>query len=145
MEEEITHHAHTYVRACKLDPTVRGEVRKEWWVKNDLIIYACAWCSSSTLLMAYLPLYFNTRKNCCEWLWHTCNNLVQYIFNKQICIRNMSSLNSNCNAAHLVEYLFQNIPSCTTAYNCNNCGHSYSRASPICNINVDVILKNGIK
>lgn len=56
----------------------------------------------------------------------------------------MSSLNSNCNAAHLTEHLFQNIPSCTTSYNCNNCSHSYSRASPICNINVDVILKNGL-
>lgn len=66
------------------------------------------------------------------------------IFNKKVCTRDISSLNANCIAAHLAEHLFENIPSCTTAYNCNNCGHSYRRTSPICNINVDVILKNGL-
>lgn len=66
------------------------------------------------------------------------------IFNKTMCTRSISSINANCNAAHLSEYLFKNIPSSTTTYNCNNCSHSYCRTSPICNINVDVILKNGL-
>lgn len=66
------------------------------------------------------------------------------IFNKKIQTRNITSLNTNCNAAHLAEYLFQNIPSCTTAYNCDNCGHNYKRLSPICNINVNVIIENGL-
>lgn len=53
------------------------------------------------------------------------------IFNKKISTRNMSPLNANCNAVHLAEYLFQNIPSCTTAYSCHNCSHSYRRTSAI--------------
>lgn len=66
------------------------------------------------------------------------------IFNKtvyKICTRNILSLNAN---AHLAEYLFQNIFSCTTTYNCNNCNHNYKKESPICNINVDIILKYGL-
>lgn len=69
------------------------------------------------------------------------------IFNKnvyKVCIRNISSSNANCNVAHLAEYLLQDIPSCITTYNCNNCDHSYRRISPICNINVDIILQYGL-
>lgn len=48
------------------------------------------------------------------------------------------------NAAHLAEYLFENIPSCTITYSCNNCDHNYRRTSPTCNINVDAIIKYGL-
>lgn len=36
------------------------------------------------------------------------------------------------------------MPRCTTAYECLDCGHSYRRTSPTCNINVDEILRNGL-
>lgn len=58
--------------------------------------------------------------------------------------RGISSLNANCNAAQLAEYLFQDVPSYTTSYNCLNCGHNYAKTSAICNINVDIILRNGL-
>ncbi|EFN73407.1 hypothetical protein EAG_00197, partial [Camponotus floridanus] len=65
------------------------------------------------------------------------------IFYKKSCTRTISSLNANCNAAHLAEYLFENIPSCITSYDCNTCAHNYRRSSPTCHINVDELLKNG--
>ncbi|KYN18587.1 hypothetical protein ALC57_09101 [Trachymyrmex cornetzi] len=43
------------------------------------------------------------------------------------------------------EYLFQNMPSCTTAYECVECGHNYRKTSPTCNINIDEILRNGLQ
>lgn len=66
------------------------------------------------------------------------------IFYKKLCTRTISSLNANCNAAHLAEYLIQNIPSCTTLYDCNICAHNYRRSSPTCHINVDELLKSGL-
>lgn len=65
------------------------------------------------------------------------------LFEKK-CTRNITSLNANCNAAHLIEYLFNIIPSYTTRYSCCKCGHSYERTSPTYNINVDEILQNGL-
>lgn len=65
-------------------------------------------------------------------------------FVKKACTRNLYSLNANCNAAHLAEILFADIPSSTTTYNCDNCGHNYRRTSPTCNINVDVIIQYGL-
>lgn len=67
------------------------------------------------------------------------------IFNKKACTRNVSTLNANCNVAHLAEYLFQDIPSCKTKYNCDNCGHCHERVLQTCNINVNVIFRNGLK
>jgi len=66
------------------------------------------------------------------------------IFSKRHCTRTISSLNANCNAAHLAEYLFENIPSCTTSHNCDTCAHNYKRTSPICHINVDELFNHGL-
>lgn len=67
------------------------------------------------------------------------------IFYKKLCTRSISSLNANCNAAHLAEYLFQNMSSYTSTYDCPNCGYSCRTTSPMCNINVDEIFKNGLR
>ncbi|KAL0107450.1 hypothetical protein PUN28_015788 [Cardiocondyla obscurior] len=58
--------------------------------------------------------------------------------------RTSHSLNANCNAAHLIEKLFSNIPSYKREYHCKKCSHSLKKLSPTCNINVDEILKNGL-
>lgn len=66
------------------------------------------------------------------------------MFYKKVCTRTTSSLNANCNAAHLAECLFHNAPSCTTSYDCDNCIHNCKRTLPTCHINVDEIFKNGL-
>lgn len=53
-------------------------------------------------------------------------------------------MNTNCNAAHLAEYSFENAPSCTTSYNCDNCPHYNRRTLPTCPINVNKIFINGL-
>ncbi|KAL0110661.1 hypothetical protein PUN28_013925 [Cardiocondyla obscurior] len=74
-------------------------------------------------------------------LWNT-----TFLQKKSIGCKNVSvsSLNANCNAAKLIENLFESIPSYTTDYRCCKCGYIYNRKSPTCNINVDEILKHGL-
>lgn len=67
-----------------------------------------------------------------------------FIFPKKLCTRTIITLNTNCNAAHLTEFIFQNMPSITNIYECDECGYTYSRTSAICNINVNEILNNGL-
>jgi len=52
-------------------------------------------------------------------------------------------LNANCNAAHLTEYLFKNEPSCVFTRSCS-CGDMHLRTTITCNVNVDILLQEGL-
>lgn len=59
-------------------------------------------------------------------------------------IRGIKRLNAICNVAHLTDYLFQNEPSCISTITCV-CGTRESRPTITCNINVDIILQEGLQ
>lgn len=66
------------------------------------------------------------------------------IFEKSTYTRKVSSLNANCNAAHLAEYLFMTTPSLIKTKICQKCNHSNIRNLTLVNIDVNVILQNGL-
>lgn len=56
----------------------------------------------------------------------------------------ISALNANSNVAHLAEYLFRTIPSCIKIKSCDYCDKSNVRQLPLVNIDVNIILRNGL-
>lgn len=57
--------------------------------------------------------------------------------------RGIKKLNTNCNAAHLTEYLFKNESSCIFTKSCL-CGNVHSRQTVMCNVNIDIFLYEGL-
>lgn len=57
--------------------------------------------------------------------------------------RGIKRLNANCNVAHLTEYLFKNEPSCVFTRSCS-CGDMHSRQTITCNVNIDILLQEGL-
>ena len=57
--------------------------------------------------------------------------------------RNVNSLNANCNAAHLCDYLFRDLPSCSTTTSCPTCNTDNYRILPFISVNVNTILVRG--
>lgn len=57
--------------------------------------------------------------------------------------RGIKRLNDNCNVAHLAEYIFKNEPSCVFNKSC--CVNLYIRVKLTCNINVNIILQEGLQ
>jgi len=66
------------------------------------------------------------------------------IFQTMTYTRQISTLNVNCNATHLAEYLFQTTPSSTRTKICKECNKSIIRKLPLVSINVNVILQNDL-
>jgi len=60
------------------------------------------------------------------------------IFQTMTCTRQISTLNANCNAAHLAEYMFQTTPSCTRMKICKDCNKSIIHKLSLVSINVNV-------
>ena len=59
--------------------------------------------------------------------------------------RKVYTLNTNCNAAHLSEILFENVPSGKTFFKCfsQNCQSSHEKSYLTLSLNLDIILLNG--
>lgn len=57
--------------------------------------------------------------------------------------RDIKRLNANCNTAHLTEYLFKDEPSCIFTKSCS-CSELHSRQTITHNINVDILLNEGL-
>lgn len=58
--------------------------------------------------------------------------------------RRISKLNTNCNVAHLINYLFIDIPSCQKTIACP-CGSSRTTKITELNVNVDILLCKGLQ
>lgn len=58
--------------------------------------------------------------------------------------RNIKRLNANCNVAHLAKYLFKSEPSYVFNKSCT-CGITHSHQSTICNININILLQEGLQ
>lgn len=58
--------------------------------------------------------------------------------------RGIKRLNANCNVAHLANNLFENEPSCTITTTCT-CGVKESRRTITLNINIDILLQEGLQ
>lgn len=58
--------------------------------------------------------------------------------------RGISKLNTDCNVAHLINYLFIDIPSCQKTIVCS-CGFSRTRQITELNVNVNILLCKGLQ
>lgn len=58
--------------------------------------------------------------------------------------RTISKLDTTCNVAHLITYLFTDMPSCQRTINCS-CISSRTRQTVELNINVDILLYKGLQ
>jgi len=63
------------------------------------------------------------------------------IFESTRYTRQLETINANCNAAHLVEYVLY--PSYIRSLYCKTCKATSKRSFTFLNINVDIILQNG--
>lgn len=57
--------------------------------------------------------------------------------------RHMDVLNAKCNSAHLVQFLFRNMPSVSISVHCLKCGHKNARNLSFLSISVDIIFDHG--
>lgn len=58
--------------------------------------------------------------------------------------RNVKFINANCNIAHLIDILFTEMPSITRTKICSNCDYTQSRYFPTLNINIGMIIDDGL-
>lgn len=63
------------------------------------------------------------------------------IFQKSQYTRQLETVNANCNAAHLAEYILH--PSYTRSLRCDTCKTTSERSFTFLNINIDIIFQNG--
>jgi hypothetical protein len=66
------------------------------------------------------------------------------LFEKTPYRKNVTQLNANCNVSQLAEHLFIDFPSLIISKKCKHCNHEDLRKVPVLNINVDILLRNGI-